>query len=59
MAVIFLVALFFACNKLVAALSLQFASPVVLSGSLAIQVFKRPMEVCRGQRAELACEKSL
>ena len=45
----------FTCNKLV--VDPQFASPVVLSGPLAIQVFKRLREVRRGQRAELGCEK--
>ena len=47
----------FTCNKLV--VDPQFASPVVLSGSLAIQVFKRPMEAPGGEFAGLGCEKLL
>ena len=37
----------------------QFASPVVLSGPLAIQVFKRPMKCFGGGFAELEGEKLL
>ena len=47
----------FTCNKLV--VDPQFASPVVLSGSLAIQVFKRPMEARQGARSELEGKKLL
>ena len=47
----------FSCNELV--VYPQFASPAVLSGPLAIQVFKRPMEAGGGEFAELGCEKLL
>ena len=59
LAVIFLVVLLFACNKLAVALSVYKSSPVVLSGSLAIQVFKRPKEWIRGLLADLEGEKLL
>ena len=47
----------FLCNELV--VYPQFASPAVLSGPLAIQVFKRLREGPRGDCAELGCEKLL
>ena len=47
----------FPCSNLV--VDPQFANPVVLSGSLAIQVFKRPMEGAGGVLAELEDEKLL
>ena len=58
LAVIFLVALPLYMQQ-IGVVDPQFASPVVLSGPLAIQVFKRPMEAGGGEFAELGCEKLL